>query len=100
MFVRPGSVRTTLAAPLAMSVAVLTAIPPQGLLVQQLIRKPLTAEHLRMHTNDKDLFLIGAIENADSPTFRQTEARAPKKIMLQFFGTRLLETVNFATLLS
>ena len=71
---------------------------PNGLLVEQLIRKPLTAENLRMHANDEHLLIVGTIEDADPPAFRQTAGRAPKKIVLQFLGTRLLETENLAAL--
>src|ERR1700689_1682488 len=71
---------------------------PDGLLVEQLSRKPLTAENLRMHPNDEHLLIVRAIENADPPSFRQMAGGAPKKIVLQLLGARLLETENFAAL--
>jgi hypothetical protein len=51
-----------------------------------------------MHANDEHLLLVGTIEDADSPAFRQTAGRAPEKIMFQLFGTRLFETENLAAL--
>jgi hypothetical protein len=71
---------------------------PDGLLVEQLFRKPLAAENLRMHANDEHLLVIGTIEDADPPAFRQPAGRAPEKIVLQFFGARLFETENLAAL--
>src|ERR1019366_4531598 len=35
---------------------------------------------------------------ADAPAFRQMTGRAPEKIMIEFLGTRLFETENFAAL--
>ena len=51
-----------------------------------------------MHANDKYLLVVGTIEDADAPPFRQMTGRAPKKIVFQFFGTRLFKTLNLATL--
>src|ERR1019366_7203716 len=74
------------------------AIPliPDGCLVAQLFRKPLAAENLRMHPNDQHFLVIGPVEYADPPAFRQTARRAPEKIVLQFLGARLFETENLA----
>ena len=76
------------------------AIPvlPDGLLVTQLVREPLAAKYLRMHADDQHLLVIGAVEDADPPAFRQTAGRAPEKIVLQFLGARLLEAENLAAL--
>jgi len=51
-----------------------------------------------MHANDEHLLIVGTIEDADSPAFRQTAGCAPKKIVLQFLGTRLFETKDLAAL--
>jgi hypothetical protein len=76
------------------------AIPvlPKVVLIDQLIWKPLAAENLRMHANHEHLLVVGTIEDADPPAFRQTAGRAPKKIVLQLLGTRLFETENLAAL--
>src|ERR1039457_2221468 len=73
-------------------------LQPDGFFIAQLFRKPLAAENLRMHSNDQDLLVVGTIEDADPPAFRQMTVRAPKKIMLQFLDTRLFETENLAAL--
>ena len=51
-----------------------------------------------MHANDEDLLVVGTIEDADPPAFRQTAGRAPQKIVLQFLGARLFETEHLAAL--
>ena len=49
-----------------------------------------------MHPNDQHFLVIGAIEDADSPSFGKPARRAPEKIMFQFFGARLFEAENLA----
>ena len=49
-----------------------------------------------MDANDEHLLIVGTIEDADPASLRQAAGRAPKKIMLQFFRARLLETANLA----
>jgi len=71
---------------------------PNDFFIEQFLRNPLCAENLRMHTNDENLFVIRTIENADSPTFRQSASRAPQKIVLQFLSTRLFKTEDLAAL--
>ena len=71
---------------------------PNGFLVEQLFRKALAAENLRMHSDDQHFLVIGTIEDADPPAFRQMSGRAPEKIMFQFVGGRLFETENLAAL--
>ena len=51
-----------------------------------------------MHPNDQHLLVVGTIEDADPPAFRQTAGRAPEKIVFQFLGARLFETENLAAL--
>ena len=56
------------------------------------------AENLRMHPDDQHFLVIGAIEDADPPAFRQMTGRAPEKIMFQLLGAGLFETENLAAL--
>ena len=51
-----------------------------------------------MHADDEHLLVVGTIEDADPPAFRQTAGRAPEKIVLQFLGARLFETENLTAL--
>ena len=71
---------------------------PDGLLLEQLIRKALAAENLRMHADDEHLLVVGTIEDANAPAFGQTARGALEKIMFQLLGARLFETENFAAL--
>src|SRR5665647_2883348 len=71
---------------------------PDCLCIQQLLWKLLAAENLRMHLDDEHFLVVGTIEDADSPAFRQSPSRAPKKIMLQFLRIRLFKTENLAAL--
>ncbi len=51
-----------------------------------------------MHPDDQHLLIIGTIEDADAPAFRQMAVCAPEKIMFQLIGGRLFETENLAAL--
>ncbi len=51
-----------------------------------------------MHAGDQHLLVIGPVEDADAPPFRQAASRAPEKIMFQLLGARLLEAENLAAL--
>jgi len=51
-----------------------------------------------MHANNEHLLVVGTIEDADPPAFRQMAGCAPEKIMFQLVGGRLFETENLATL--
>jgi hypothetical protein len=51
-----------------------------------------------MHSDDQHFLVVGAIEDAYLPTFGQPARRAPKKIMFQLVGARLLETYNLTAL--
>lgn len=73
-------------------------ILPNGLLVEQFIRKALAAENLRMDANDENFLIIGPIKNTDSSSFRQATSGAPEKIVIQFLRARLLKTKNLAAL--
>ena len=69
-------------------------ILPNGLvlLVEQFMRKSLGTKNLRMHANDEHLLVVGTIEDADPPAFRQMAGCAPEKIMFQLVSGCLLYT--------
>jgi hypothetical protein len=71
---------------------------PDIFLVTQLFLKSLTVEYFWMHPDDQHFLVIGTIENADPPAFRQMAVCAPEKIMFQLVGGRLFETENLAAL--
>src|SRR5579863_5065286 len=56
----------------------------------------MAAQNLRMHTNNQNLLVIGTVEDADPAPLRKATRAAPEKVMLEFLGARLLETVNLA----
>jgi hypothetical protein len=70
---------------------------PNMFFVQQFVGNSLGTEQLRMYASDEHLLVIGTIEDADLPSFRQPAGSAPKKIVLPFFGARLLETEHLAS---
>ena len=76
------------------------AIPviPDGFIVAQFFRKPLTAENFRMYANYQHFLVIGTIEHTDPSALGKAARRSPEKIMFQFFGARLFETEYLATL--
>ena len=51
-----------------------------------------------MHAGDQHLLVIGAVEDADPPAFRQIARGAPQKIVLQFDGAGMLEAEDLAAL--
>ena len=51
-----------------------------------------------MHSNDQHFLIIRTIEDANPAAFWKTARAAPKKIMLEFLGAGLFETVNLASL--
>ena len=62
------------------------AIPvvPDRLLVVRRVWEPFAAENLRMHAGDQHLLVVGSVEDADPPAFRQITGGAPEKVVLQF----------------
>jgi hypothetical protein len=76
------------------TIPVLPSVP----LVAQLLRKPLVAKNLWMHTNDQYVLVIRAIEDAYAPAFGKAARRPPEKIMFQLLGTRLFEAEDLAPL--
>ena len=51
-----------------------------------------------MHAGDQYLLVIGSVEDADSPAFRQIAAGAPEKIVFQFGGAWVFEAEHLASL--
>ena len=51
-----------------------------------------------MHADDQHLLVIGSVEDADPPAFRQIARGAPEKIVLQFRGAGMFEAENLAAL--
>ena len=49
-----------------------------------------------MHSNNQYLLVVGTVEDADPAALGEATRRAPEKVMLQLFGTGLLETEDFA----
>lgn len=76
------------------------AVPviPDCSLVKQLIREPLAAQNLRVRANDQHFLVVRAIEDTDSPAFRETAGGAPEEVVVQFLGSRPLEPEDLATL--
>ena len=62
------------------------------------VREPFAAENLGMHADDQHLLVIGSVEDADPPAFRQIARGAPEKIVLQFGGAGMLEAEDLAAL--
>ena len=51
-----------------------------------------------MHTDDQHLLVIGSVEDADPPAFRQIARGAPEKIVFQFGGAGMFEAEHLAAL--
>ena len=49
-----------------------------------------------MHSNDQRFLVIGSVEDADPPAFRQIARRAPEKVVLQFRWAWMLEAEYLA----
>src|SRR5208337_2672068 len=62
------------------------------------VRKPFAAENFGMDANDQHLLVIGSVEDADAPAFRQIASRAPEEIVLQFRSTGMFEAEDLAAL--
>ena len=74
------------------------AVVPERLLVERRVREPFAAQNFRMHADDQHLLVIGSVEDADPPAFRQIAGGAPEKIVLQFRGAGMLEAEYLAAL--
>ena len=51
-----------------------------------------------MHADDQHLLVIGSVEDADPPAFRQIARGAPEKIVFQFGGAGMFEAEHLAAL--
>ena len=51
-----------------------------------------------MHAHDQHFLVIGAVEDADAPAFRQAARGAPEKIVRQFLGAGMFEAEDLAAL--
>ena len=51
-----------------------------------------------MHADDQHFLVIGSVEYADPPAFRQITGGAPEKIVLQFGGAGMFEAEYLAAL--
>jgi hypothetical protein len=50
-----------------------------------------------MNAQNQNFFVIGSIENPDSPPLRQGASSAPEKIVFEFFRAGLFEAEDLAT---
>ena len=51
-----------------------------------------------MHADDQHFLVVGSVEDADPPAFRQIARGAPEKIVLQFGGAGMFEAEYLAAL--
>src|SRR2546423_15645613 len=58
----------------------------------------LARQHFRMDAHHNHLFIIRAVENADSPAGRQADRRTPEEVMIELVRARRLERMNLAAL--
>ena len=68
------------------------------LVVMRGVRDPFAAENFGMHADDQHFFVIGSVEDADPPAFRQIARGAPQKIMFQFGGAGMFEAEHLTAL--
>jgi len=61
-------------------------------------RKPLDVQQPRVDPHDEDLFVVGAVEDADAPALGQAAGRPPEEIVREVFGRRRLEREHLAAL--
>jgi len=62
------------------------------------VRNGFAFENGGMHTDDQNLFVIGAIEDRDPSTLWQVTSGPPQKIVLQLGFGRMFETVDATAL--
>ena len=51
-----------------------------------------------MDAKNQYVLVVRTVEDANPPAFGQTTRRTPEKVMFDFLGARLFETVNLAAL--
>src|SRR5208282_4885529 len=61
-------------------------------------RRPFALEQLLVHAHDENLFVVGAVEDADSAALGDALGGPPEEVVIEFFGRRLLERINLASL--
>src|SRR5436190_8845666 len=66
-------------------------LSPDRLDAVRRVRQPFAAKNLGVHADDQYLLVIGSVEDADPPTFRQVTGGPPEKIVLQFRWAWMLE---------
>src|ERR1700730_2854463 len=74
------------------------SVLPDGLLVKRSISYSLAAKNLRVYADDQHFLVIGSVEDADPPAFRQVTGGPPQKIVLQFHRAGVLIAEYLATL--
>ncbi len=62
------------------------------------VRDRFAAKNFGMHANDQHLLVIGSVEDADPPAFRQIAGGAPEKVVLQFGWAGMFEAEHLAAL--
>src|SRR5436309_14922937 len=73
--------------------AMLPDVPPHSFR-----RQSLRHDQVRMDADNEYLFVVGAIENPDTPARRQDLGGSPQVVVLQFLGRGLLERVDLGSL--
>ena len=68
------------------------------LVVMRGVRDAFAAKNLGMHAHDQHFLVIGSVEDADPPAFRQIARGAPEKIVFQFGGAGMFEAEHLAAL--
>ncbi len=77
---------------------VAVAVAPEVFVSGVLVRKHLRGQDGRHGFGDEDLFIVGAIEDADMATYGQAFGGAPEKVMGEFLPAGLFEAVDHTAL--
>src|SRR3546814_1420415 len=64
----------------------------------EFLGKLLPREQFRVDTDDQHLLVIGPVENADTPAFRQVPHAAPQEVVIQLLMGGSLEGVDLTAL--
>ena len=73
-------------------------VVPHSLLIERGVWEPFAAENLRLDAGNQHLLVVGSVEDADPPAFRQIAGGAPEKVVLQFGGAGMFEAEYLAAL--
>ena len=71
---------------------------PKRLIVAWRVHERLGAQKFGVYAEDQHLLVIGPVEDADPPPFRQIARGPPQKIVLQFNTAGMFEAEYLATL--